>query len=179
VRRAFRVVQTVIVTTAGLLGLLTLLAALAPLAGIQLVRLATGSMAPQYPAGSVLIVRDVDARELAVGDIATVMRADGSPVTHRIVAASPAGDGTRLDMQGDANALPDPQPYLVKRVGKVLGGAPVGGELFDIVRTPGAVPLLAGGVSALVLWAWWPVRRGPAHRAAHREVVDGEDGALA
>jgi signal peptidase len=159
-----RTVQGVVVTLAGVAGVLVLLAALAPLAGLQLVRLATGSMSPGYPAGSVLLVQDVAAGEVVPGDVVTVMRADGSPVTHRVVEVEPVRGGARLVLRGDANEQVDPAPYLATRVGRVIGGIPVGGGVFDLARSPFAVPLLGAAASLIVLWAWWPARRVPAHR---------------
>lgn len=166
-----RVLKTLTLTLAAAAGAIVLLASLAPLAGMRLVRLETGSMAPGLPAGSVLLARDVAATEVGPGDIVTVMRSDGSPVTHRVVEAAPAGDGARLVLRGDANDTPDPSPYLVTRVGLVVGGIPFGGQLADAARAPWATPVLAIGVSLLVLWAWWPERRTPAHRADPRHPV--------
>ncbi len=160
-----RVLKTLTLTLAAAAGAIVLLASLAPLAGMRLVRLETGSMAPGFPAGSVLLARDVPAVEAAPGDIVTVMRSDGSPVTHRVVETAPAGDGARLILKGDANDQVDPAPYLATRVGLVLGGIPFGGQLLEAARAPFATPLLAVVVSLLVLWAWWPQPRTPAHRA--------------
>ncbi len=164
-----RALPGALVAVVGVAGLLVLAAVVAQSAGFRLVSLATGSMSPGFPAGSVLLVRDTDAREVHPGDIVTVLRRDGRPVTHRVVAATPEGDRMRLQLHGDANAQPDPDPYLVTRVGLVIGGLPVGGQLADLARHPAALPVLAAGVSLLVLWAWWPERRRPAHRAVGGE----------
>ncbi|WP_431308700.1 signal peptidase I [Homoserinibacter gongjuensis] len=120
------IAQSVLIALAGAAGLLALLAAAAPLVGFQLVRLATGSMSPDLPAGSVLVAQDVDAREIRPGDVVTVMRADGSPVTHRAVEVTPAGAGARLVLKGDANDQVDPAPYVATRVGRVVAGVPFG-----------------------------------------------------
>jgi hypothetical protein len=37
--------------------------------------------------------------------------------------------------------------------------------VFDLLGGRLAMPVLAGLVGLLVVWAWWPERRGPAHRA--------------
>ncbi|MCS0500740.1 signal peptidase I [Protaetiibacter mangrovi] len=162
--RSRRLLTGIVFGVAGALGLLVLLAALAPLVGLRLVVLETGSMSPDHPAGSVLLDRDVAATEVGPGDIVTVTRPDGTPVTHRVVTVSRAGAGAALVLQGDANGQPDATPYLVTRVGLVVGGLPWGGALFALASSPGAVPVLAAAVSLLVLWAWWPVRPAPAHR---------------
>jgi len=164
-RRGLRILQGIVTTVAGVAGVLVLLAALAPLAGLRLVELQTGSMSPDFPAGSVMLVRDASAQDAAVGDIVTVRRPDGAPVTHRVVSTHPAGTSTALVLRGDANADADPQPYLVTRVGLVVGGVPWGGQLLSLADAPAAVPILAAAVSLLVLWAWWPAPRRGAHRA--------------
>jgi len=177
-RRSVRVVQSIVLSLAAAAGLLVLLAALAPLAGFQLVRLETGSMSPGFPAGSVLLVQDIAARDAAVGDIVTVMRADGSPVTHRVVEVEPAGGGARLVLKGDANEQVDPAPYLATRVGRAVGGVPFGGGLVEALAGRLAVPVLAAIASLLVLWAWWPSGRAPAHRAGReRRLAIDEGGA--
>ncbi|WP_187265003.1 signal peptidase I [Homoserinibacter sp. GY 40078] len=169
--RLARRARTGAVTAAALIGLVVLLAALAPFLGMRLVRLETGSMSPGFPTGSVLLVRDADASEAVAGDIVTVRRADGASVTHRVVSTSAAGDGVSLTLKGDANDQVDPKPYLANRVGIVLGGIPWGGDLVVLARSEGAIPLLAGFVSLLVLWAWWPQGRNPAHARRRTEVA--------
>lgn len=159
--------QTPVLALAGIAGLFVVAAAVAPIFGWTVVRLATGSMTPTYPTDSILLVHTVDASEVGIGDVVTVASGAGALVTHRVIATEPAGTGTRLQLQGDANAIADPQPYLVGRVGLVVGGLPFGGQVVDALRsTPGVVG--ASLVAALlVAWAWWPVARTrPAHRAS-------------
>jgi len=157
--------KTAIITIAGLLGLVMVLASIAPAFGISMVRLETGSMAPTYPAGALLVVRDVSADELAVGDVVTVTRAGHAPITHRIVDLETAGDGAALTLRGDANTSDDPQPYLVQRVGLVVGGVPGIGALVGAAQQPAGVIALSSVAAGVVLWAWWPPRRRPDHRA--------------
>lgn len=163
-QRWTRIAQSAVIALAGIAGVLVLAAAAAPLAGFQLVRLATGSMSPELPAGSVLLAQDVDAREIRPGDVVTVMRADGTPVTHRAVEVAPAGDGARLVLKGDANDQVDPTPYLATRVGRMIVGVPFGGGVLEALDQRLAVPVLAGLASLLVVWAWWPEPRSAEHR---------------
>jgi signal peptidase len=157
-------VRTGIVAVAGVLGVVALLVWLAPLAGIHLVSLATGSMAPTYPAGAILLVRDVPAASVGIGDVVTLTRADGASVTHRVsgVETTAGGGGvttTALTLRGDANPVDDRDPYLADRVGLVVAGLPVGGPVLVGLREPGVGIVLAVLVSLLVLWTWWPSRR--------------------
>jgi signal peptidase len=132
--------------------------------GLGVVRLATGSMTPAYPADSVLIVRDVDARGVVPGDVVTVTRDGAVPITHRVVDAGVRPGGVELVLRGDANASVDPQPYRVQRVGLVLAGIPFGGSALATLQSPVGLGVATVGVALLVLWAWWP-RRHPLHLA--------------
>jgi len=155
------------IASAGLLAAFALLVALAPLAGWHVVRLATGSMAPSLPADSLLLVRDVDARELEVGQVATVAQPGQLPVTHRVLSVRSEGGSAVLELKGDANAMPDPQPYRVATAGLVVGGLPWGGQVVEAVRAPWVAGVLTVLVAALVVRAWWPRgARRPAHRRA-------------
>lgn len=134
-----------------------------PMIGLHTVRLATGSMSPGLPAGSLLLVRDTPAAEVQPGDVVMVQRPDQRPVTHRVVAV----DGPKaetdgriaLTLRGDANATDDPQPYLVDRVGRMVVGIPWGGQLAEFVRSPIGMGALTVLFSSLVLWVLWPAGR--------------------
>jgi signal peptidase len=132
--------------------------------GLGVVRLATGSMSPAYPADAVLIVRDVDALSVVPGDVVTVTRDGSVPITHRVVSADLRPGGVELVLRGDANATVDPQPYRVQRVGLVLAGIPFGGSALAAAQSPVGFAVATIAVALLVLWAWWP-RRQPLHLA--------------
>lgn len=149
---------------AALMGVLMLLGALAPLAGLQPVRLATGSMTPTFPAGSLVLVRDVPADSVHIGDVITIIRSDGSPVTHRVVEIDPIKGGASIRMRGDGNDFDDPAPYIATRVGLVIAGVPALGYFFVLAEHPLFVPVAATIVALLALWTWWPERRVPEHR---------------
>ena len=133
--------------------------------GVSLVRLATGSMTPAYPADSVLVVRSVRAADVGVGDIVTVSRDGLVPITHRVVAVTPVGvsGGAELVLRGDANTANDPEPYQVARVGLVLGGIPLGGSALVALQSPVGLGVATVVVCGLLLWAWWPRREPGAH----------------
>src|SRR5687767_8784626 len=115
-------------------------------------------MSPAFPADSVLLVRDVPARDVGIGDVVTVTRDGAVPITHRVVAAEPAGNATALTLRGDANDVDDPEPYRVSRVGYVIGGIPFGGGALAAVQSPLGLGAATAIVALLVLWAWWPRR---------------------
>ena len=73
----------------------------------------TGSMAPSYPPGTLVVVRPVAAEDIAIGDPITYQLRSGEPtvVTHRVVGIGYDGTGERVfSTQGDANESPDAVP---------------------------------------------------------------------
>jgi signal peptidase len=134
---------------------------------ISLILFKTGSMAPGIPAGSLAVVRQIPAGEIATGDVVTVDRPGKLPITHRVQTVEPA-DGTArvITMKGDANREADPAPYKVEHVRRVLWSAP--GLAYPLAAA--ANPLVLGGttlaVSALVTWVLWPRRKTGEHVAA-------------
>lgn len=144
------------IVVAGLAGFVM---AIMPTLGWQSVVLATGSMAPGLPTGSLVIERLVPASELAVGDIVTLTREDKPPVTHRIKEIAPAKGilpSRELILKGDANDDADPRPYVVTKAGLVVAGFPWGGQVIDFLRSPLALGLITAIIALLVLRAFWP-----------------------
>ncbi len=164
-----------LIASVGLLGLLIALLAALPLVGWGVVRLASGSMSPGLPTDSMLLVRQVDASSVDVGDVVTVQRTGELPITHRVISVVPGiapGEPATIRLKGDANDTPDPAPYTVSTVDLVVVGVPWGGQIVTTVRSPFVLAGITVAVTLLVLWAWWPRRReadelgdGPAHRA--------------
>src|SRR5262245_9025325 len=89
--------------------------------GITLLMFKTGSMSPTIPQGALAVVQRIPATEIVVGDVVTVDRPGGLPVTHRVTSVEDAGGGMRvITMRGDANDAADPTPYTVAEVRRVL-----------------------------------------------------------
>lgn len=170
-RQRSRWLKPAVITTIGVLGLLVVGLAVLPLAGWQVVRLATGSMSPGFPPGSLLLAQRIPAAQAHVGDIVMVQRPGSPPVTHRVVSATPHGTATELVLKGDANPAPDPAPYDVTSVTRVAGGVPWGGQVVVAARSPWALGGLTVVASLLVLWTWWP--RGGASGARARSASPG------
>lgn len=98
----------------------------------------TGSMAPTYAPGTLVVVRPVDVADVAVGDVITYQLRSGDPtvVTHRVVGVGSAlGTGERsLRTQGDANAVADPEPVREVQVrGEVWYAIPHLGRLSNLL----------------------------------------------
>lgn len=97
----------------------------------------TGSMEPDLPPGTLVVVRPVDAEDIALGDVITFQLESGKPTvaTHRVVAV-----GTRLDGQqvfttrGDANGTPDRNPVRAVQVqGRLWYSVPYLGHLNSVL----------------------------------------------
>ncbi|OZC47095.1 signal peptidase I [Rhodococcus sp. WWJCD1] len=88
----------------------------------------TNSMKPTYPPGSLVVVKPVDAVELAVGTAVTYQIRSGEPdvVTHRIVATRQSGAGELTFItRGDNNGSDDENPVQLGQIrGKVWYSVP-------------------------------------------------------
>lgn len=84
----------------------------------------TGSMEPEFPVGSLLIINPTDYEDIAIGDDITYVRDENlTLVTHRVIAKD---DETRhITTQGIANNSPDPPAMYENVVGKVVYHIPI------------------------------------------------------
>lgn len=98
----------------------------------------SGSMEPHMAPGDVIIVDEVPADGIAVGDVITYSRDGGrSTITHRVVGfVETDADGRTLRTKGDANSNHD--LYLVQRsqvVGRVVHVVPYVGHVVGVAGT--------------------------------------------
>jgi signal peptidase len=155
--------KDLVLWTAGAIGVLALLwFAASQLLGLSVIVFRTGSMSPGMPQGAAAVSEEVAATELRVGDVITVSRGeDELPVTHRIVRIDEiAGDAGRRSvvLQGDANATPDREPYVIGSVPRVLWSAPKLGAAVIALQTPAAMGGITVSLAALLTWGLWPAR---------------------
>lgn len=129
----------------------------------------TGSMTPEIPVGSVVVVRPVDPRTLEVGDVATYQLEEGEKafVTHRVRKILHTDDGLAFRFKGDANRGADPQPIPAGAVrGKVWIHVPYLGGIRDALHGKGGVTLfgmlLLAGYAISQVSAGLRERRAPA-----------------
>lgn len=79
----------------------------------------TGSMQPQMPPGTLVVVKPVDADEITTGTVLTYQLESGKPtvVTHRVTSVGVDGTGElRFGTKGDANNDPDARQVLPVQV---------------------------------------------------------------
>ncbi|MFC6286379.1 signal peptidase I [Nocardioides sp. GCM10027113] len=121
--------------------------------GAQPLAVTTGSMSPVMPPGTLVVVRPVEAADIAVGDVITFMPRENDPtvVTHRVVSIGFDMGGEMVFVtKGDANDVADPAPVReIQLVGKRWYFVPWLGYVTTFLdsqkRTVGTV-LLAGGL---------------------------------
>lgn len=119
----------------------------------------TGSMRPDYPPGSLIVVKPVDADSIDVGDVITYQMRSGDPevVTHRVVEVTRADDGERRFItRGDANNVDDePAVRPVQVRGRLWYSIPYLGYVntwFTGNRRTIVVYVIAGALFAYGAW---------------------------
>jgi signal peptidase I len=130
----------------------------------------TGSMAPTYPVGSLVVVRPSD--HIATGDVITYQLRPGMPevVTHRVVGVGVTTAGERTYVtKGDANKITDATPVRQAQVrGKVLYSLPWLGYLTTLLPGGARRSATIGVVGALVAYAAWQVIHARRERGKRR-----------
>lgn len=83
----------------------------------------TGSMRPDYPPGTLIVVKPRPINRIQVGDVITYQLRSGEPgvVTHRVVEVTEAENGERRFLtKGDANDVVDEPPVRPVQIRGVL-----------------------------------------------------------
>lgn len=112
----------------------------------------TSSMEPEYPPGTLVVVRPVPIEEIGTGDVITYQLESGEStvVTHRVVGLSTTLGGEQsLVTQGDGNDIPDAEPVQPAQVkGKLWYSVPYLGHVNDVIggdeRRLGMYAVVAG-----------------------------------
>ncbi|MEO9323904.1 signal peptidase I [Nocardioides sp. C4-1] len=113
----------------------------------------TGSMTPDIPVGSVVLIRPVDPGTLEVGDVATyqVTPEKDAYVTHRVVRIDRSTTPASFIFKGDANRGEDTEPVPAAAIrGEVVLHVPYLGTARDAVQGRGGI----AGLVVLVLGAY-------------------------
>lgn len=100
--------------------------------GVQEYAVATGSMEPEVPIGSLIFVTKTDAEKLVPGDIIAYREGSGAgaPIVHRVVENDTVAK--ELITKGDANSSEDLFPVGYDQVvGKVVFHVPYIGSIFN------------------------------------------------
>lgn len=110
---------------------------LAPHVGYRVMVITGGSMEPTYHLGSALLLKDLPAERVQVGDAVTFSSVEGTLTTHRVIAMLRQHGVQYLQTQGDANADPDPNFVNVKAViGTPVAHLPYAGYVTSFLFSP-------------------------------------------
>lgn len=101
----------------------------------------TGSMSPDYPIGTVIVIKETKPWELEVEDVITFYSSNpglnNMIVTHRIMEITQDNGKLSFVTQGDANHIPDEYPAEADRViGKVIGKSTILEKLMKVRENP-------------------------------------------
>ena len=131
------------------------------LVGVRLVGLKpfvvlSGSMEPIYHVGSLVYVKDVDYKDLKVGDPITYMISQDMVVTHRIIEVlvdEEDPDTIRYFTKGDANSAADGSSVHYKNIiGKPVFSIPYLGYVSSYIQNPpGRYVAIAAGALLILL----------------------------
>ncbi len=97
-------------------GILAALVWVAELTGqLKTFNVLTGSMTPHIRTGDLVVDRPVQVDQLKAGEVATLrFGLNGDLVTHRIVKIVYRKGVYTITMKGDANPVPDAEPYVIR-----------------------------------------------------------------
>lgn len=152
---------------AGIVVVLAVAVVIPRLGGATPYTILTGSMEPERPPGTLVVIRPVDPDEVKVGDIVTYQLESGEPtvVTHRVVSVGVSmrhpGERT-FRTQGDANDVPDAKPvrevqlrgrlwYSVPHLGRISNTLDNDQRTTATLVVAGALALYAVGMFASAL----------------------------
>lgn len=93
--------------------------------GVRIFNILTGSMEPEYKVGDILITKEIDPKEIKIGDDITYLGKEGDfagkIVTHRVIAVIPGeNEEYRFITQGLTNSIADPEITASQIQGKVI-----------------------------------------------------------
>jgi signal peptidase len=152
--------QNNLLTLGAVLGALCLVAALTGiLLGAKPLVFRSGSMAPTIATGALGVSLPVDAQEIRTGDIISVENTAGVRITHRVVTSDVSQGTATLTLKGDANAVVDPQPYVLQTADRVVFTVPLLG--YAVAWLSSSVAVFVGGLfTAYLLYVAFGSRQG-------------------
>ncbi len=109
--------------------------------GVSIFRVASGSMTPTLPVGTLILVKETPADRIQEGDVITFYSSDPSLnrmiVTHRVVAVDNSSAPIRFVTRGDANLVDDEYSTTGKDIiGVMFFSSLFIGSIVKIVSSP-------------------------------------------
>jgi len=141
-----KIIYWLILAGLGLVAVFVGISALNLPGGYKLFTVRSGSMRPQIPTGSLVVVRP--AADYQVGEVITFKNAP-TPTTHRIQNIS---EGIYLT-KGDANAAPDSETVTAEQIiGKALLAVPYAGYPVAFAKTKEGFMLLIVVPATMIIY---------------------------
>lgn len=153
------------------LALIAVMIVIPKLGGATAYTVLTGSMRPNFPPGTLVVVKPVDPVQLRIGDVATYQLKSGEPevITHRITSMGTSlGGEQRIIFRGDANNTADDPVQSEQIRGKLWYSIPLLGYVntaLSVQQRTWLTWVVAGGliVYSLVMfigaWREWRERK--------------------
>lgn len=119
--------------------LLLVMVTFSPLKSVAIKQVISGSMAPEIPTGSIVIVANVNRNKIQKNDIINFNSPTGNGinVTHRVVEIITQANSVSYKTKGDANDSTDIDIINSEKVlGKVVLIIPFLGKLYKIIKEP-------------------------------------------
>ncbi len=127
------------------------------IAGATPYTILTGSMTPQMPPGTLVVVKPVHPDDISVGTVITYQLESGKPtvVTHRVVAQGFDLEGNQsFTTQGDANDTPDEKPVIPEQIrGERWYSVPHLGDISNTLNNAQRQVVLTVIVAGLLMYA--------------------------
>lgn len=128
--------------------------------GLQVFTVLSGSMEPAYHVGSLIYVKEVDARQLETGDVITFMVDEDTVATHRIAGVFPDENDPstiRYRTKGDANEAEDGTLVHYKNViGTPIFSIPGLGYVAAYIQQPPGMYVAISAGALLILLVFLP-----------------------
>lgn len=110
-------------------------------AGYSILRVLTGSMEPEIPTNSIILIRKSNPSDVRVGDVISFYSADpalrGSVNTHRVIEIEQENQRTVFVTKGDANMIKDEYPPTdLDLIGIVIGTSYYFGVAIQLLSNP-------------------------------------------
>ncbi len=141
------------------------------LMGYETYAVLSGSMEPKFHVGSVVLVKDVPAEEIQVGDAITFRLKNGTIVTHQVVEVD--NEAEEFTTKGIANETNDHEPVSFQSLlGRAEHSIPLVGYVSIGIKSSKGIALAVILVLVIIILAFLPdvVQKSKSRKATPAEL---------